>query len=421
MKTAPLPHNEAERLADLYRYGILDTAAEAEFDDLTELAAHLCGVPIALISLVDVERLWFKSAVGLSFPEVPRARSFCSQAIHDNQVFEVADALKDERFFDSPLVTAAPDIRFYAGVPLVTDRGHAIGSLCVIDTVPRELSAAQKKVLAALGRQVMRQLDLRLLNAELERRVAARTADLQTSAHDLQMLSQSLAHDLRQPLISMSGYTTLLQQEVESERGKHCLQRVAAGVGQINLRADALLYFANLAHLSLKRQAVDLRKVALAHIHALQAAAPKRRVRAQVQDGLQASGDPELLRELMHELLDNAWRHTASLSLATLDVGSSTGADGVWVYHVRDNGAGFDMRYASSLFEPFQRLSTGDGEGEGIGLARVKRIAVKHGGRVWAECTPGQGASFYFTLSAPGVAPRLSTALETADRANMTP
>ena len=217
----------------------------------------------------------------------------------------------------------------------------------------------------------------------------------------------------------MSGYTTLLRQEVGSERGKHYLQRVAVGVAQIDLRADALLYFANLAHLSLKRQAVDLRKMAMEHIEALQAAAaPQRRVRALVQDELQASGDPALLRELMHELLDNAWRHTAGLALAKLDVGSSTGVDVTRVYYVRDNGAGFKMRHASRLFDPFQQLVIDDVEREGIGLARVKRIAVKHGGRVWAESTQGQGASFYFTLAPAEAALPAPAALPAADRAS---
>ncbi len=239
------------------------------------------------------------------------------------------------------------------------------------------------------------------LNADLERRVSARTADLERTTDDLQMLSHSLAHDLRQPLISMSGYTALLQQDVTSERGQHYLRRVAAGITQINLRSDALLYFANLARLPLKRQAVDLRKIALAHVEALQVAAPQRRVRALVQEDLQACGDPALLGELMRELLDNAWRFTASQPMATLAVGSNTGVDGECVYHVRDNGAGFDMRYADSLFDPFQQLASGDDLGEGIGLARVKRIVMKHGGRVWAESTQGQGATFSFTLAHP--------------------
>jgi light-regulated signal transduction histidine kinase (bacteriophytochrome) len=237
------------------------------------------------------------------------------------------------------------------------------------------------------------------LNADLERRVSARTAELERTTDDLQMLSHSLAHDLRQPLISMSGYTALLQQEVASERGRHYLSRVAAGIAQINLRSDALLYFANLARLPLKRQAVDLRKIALAHVQALQLASPQRCVRVLVQENLQASGDPALLGELMRELLDNAWRFTAAQPMATLEAGSSTGLNGESVYHVRDNGPGFDMRYADSLFDPFQRLVTGDDVGEGIGLARVKRIVMKHGGRAWAESTQGQGASFFFTLA----------------------
>ena len=160
----------------------------------------------------------------------------------------------------------------------------------------------------------------------------------------------------------------------------------------------------------------------MAHIEALQAAAPQRRLRALVQDELQASGDPALLRELMHklmhELLDNAWRHTAGLALAKLDVGSSTGVDGTRVYYVRDNGAGFKMRHASRLFDPFQQLVSDDVEREGIGLARVKRIAVKHGGRVWAESTQRQGASFYFTLAPAEAALPAPAALPAADRAS---
>lgn len=547
--------NEADRLAALYRYQILDTAPEAEFDDICELAAHICQAPVALVSMVDAGRQWFKSRVGLDVTETPRAGSFCDHAIHGEGVFEVPNALEDLRFVHHPAVVGDEQLRFYAGAPLMTGDGHSIGTLCVMDKLTRQLSPAQKTALSALGRQVVRQLESRLhiarerslnqklasqarfqkvlldsamaavisitdrglvasfnpaaeallgyrpdevigreplsffhveeelqaragelcaelghdvsaqesllararmgqpetrewhyrrsngtlvpvmasiaaladdddaaggfvvlawdmterrqsherivrLNADLERRVSARTADLQRTTDDLQMLSQSIAHDLRQPLISMSGYTALLQQELASERGQHYLRRVAAGIAQINLRADALLYFANLARLPLKRQAVDLRTIALAQVETMQAAAPQRRVRTLVQEELQASGDPALLGELMRELLDNAWRFTASQPLAMLEVGSSTGVDGECVYHVRDNGAGFDMRYADSLFDPFQQLASGDevAVGQGIGLARVKRIVMKHGGRVWAESSPGRGSSFYFTI-----------------------
>lgn len=161
MKPAPIAADETIRLDALRRYGILDTPAEAEFDDFTKLAAQICATPIALISLIDADRQWFKSKLGLAAPETPRDISFCGHAIHGREVFEVPNALEDERFSDNPLVTSAPWIRFYAGAPLVAPEGHAIGTLCVIDKAPRRLSDAQRDALMALGRQVVRQLELR--------------------------------------------------------------------------------------------------------------------------------------------------------------------------------------------------------------------------------------------------------------------
>ncbi len=168
MKRAPVGANEAERLEALRRYAILDTAAEAEFDDFTHLASQICDTPIALISLVDAGRQWFKSKVGIDAPETPRDISFCGHAIHGADIFEIPNALEDERFRDNPLVTAAPNIRFYAGMPLVTPDGHGIGTLCVIDSEPHVLTETQRDALAALGRQVVRQLELRLAMRQQE-------------------------------------------------------------------------------------------------------------------------------------------------------------------------------------------------------------------------------------------------------------
>ena len=170
---SPKPANEKHRLATLRGYEILDTEPEAAFDDLTSLASYICQTPIALISLIDAERQWFKSKVGLSVTETSRDVAFCASAIFQSDVFIVPDASKDERFSENPLVVSEPKIRFYAGATLMTD-GHALGTLCVIDQVPRTLSPEQLDSLRALSRQVQAQLELRRNLKRLGQSLAAR-------------------------------------------------------------------------------------------------------------------------------------------------------------------------------------------------------------------------------------------------------
>jgi GAF domain-containing protein len=162
-----VPNNEAARLEALRRYRILDTAPEKSFDQITALAAYICGTPIAHISLIDSQRQWFKSKTGLDLDQTDRESAFCAHTIMGTDLFIIQNTLEDERFATNPLVTGEPRIRFYAGAPLTTPDGHNLGALCVVDRQPRELTVQQKSALAALANLTVGQLELRRASFDL--------------------------------------------------------------------------------------------------------------------------------------------------------------------------------------------------------------------------------------------------------------
>jgi light-regulated signal transduction histidine kinase (bacteriophytochrome) len=222
---------------------------------------------------------------------------------------------------------------------------------------------------------------------------------LRSSNQELEAFSYSVSHDLRAPLGAINGFSKALALKLEGQpddRVHHYLSRIQAGVEKMEQLIDALLSLAKVARAPLNYGPVDLSVIARETLEGLQVQHPERQVGAQVEDGLDAQGDARLLRLVLENLIGNAWKFTSHRKDARIEVGRLQGGS---VFFVRDNGVGFDMRYAGKLFGVFQRLHLADEyEGTGVGLALVQRIIHRHGGRVWADAEAERGATFYFTL-----------------------
>ena len=241
------------------------------------------------------------------------------------------------------------------------------------------------------------------LNAELEQRVRERTAELEVANQELEAFSYSVSHDLRAPLRSIDGFSRILLEDYPDKldaEGKDSLKRVRAASQRMGELIDDLLKLSHASRTEMRRTEVDLTALAGEIAAELRRDDPARQGRWVIAPGLVATGDPQLLREVLENLLGNAWKFTGKRTDPVIEFGVTNG-EAVRAFFVRDNGAGFDMAYAGKLFGAFQRLhATADFPGTGIGLATVQRIIHRHGGRVWAEGAVGQGATFYFTLGA---------------------
>lgn len=240
------------------------------------------------------------------------------------------------------------------------------------------------------------------LNVNLENRVLRRTAELEAANREMEAFSYSVAHDLRAPLSAIDGFSVLLQRAMPSESGgraHHYAARIRSGVRRMGELTDALLSLAQLSRTSLQWTTVNMSEEAAEIIKRCSEKDAARVVQTTVEPGLRVRADRSLLRQVLVNLIANAWKFTSKKSCACISVGQQVGSDGKPVYFVRDNGAGFDMAYADKLFGTFQRLhSQEEFSGSGIGLATVQRIINRHGGKVWARASVEQGSTFYFTL-----------------------
>lgn len=397
MISAPLPVDEGARLASLRQLKVLDTAPEPELDDLVSLVAFICGTPMALVSLVDQDRQWFKSRLGVEEQETPRAISFCQYAILHRRLFVVQDATRDERFMDSPLVTAGPRIRFYAGAPLLDDDGHALGTLCTMDRVPRELSPQQQNALLTLARQASAHLRLRKAYDDLRRLEELRDS-----------LTHMIVHDLRQPLQALIGglETLPLLGELNDEQREFVEISADGGetlLGMINDLLDISKMESGTLELErtlldpcpvVERAAAQVRQLALAkNLHV--------RVDA-TSSGEVTLADPDKLRRVVVNLLGNAIKFTPPGGTITVSV-QPRDPGGTCRISVADTGEGIPREAFERIFEKFGQVESrkaGRKMSTGLGLTFCKMVVEAHGGRIWVESEPGRGSVFSFTLPA---------------------
>lgn len=405
MKIAPLPPNETERLEALNAHSVLDTPPEAGFDELTRLASRLCGTPMALVSLVDQARQWFKAKVGVDASETPRNLAFCSHAILQDELFVVPDALQDERFHDNPLVVGEPHVRFYAGTPLKSMSGHNLGTLCVIDHVPRELSPEQAEVLRVLGRQVEALLQLRLRVKELERRDAEGRSQRDALARMQKQkdeLLQLVAKDIQVPLGSIQAQASLvlcrsqLPEEVRTSarqirESTESLQRLVTNLVE-SAREDAPLV-PQLGEFDVRGLVTEVARDFSLRVHGSHRQFTHS---VQVSERL-VTLDRELLRRTLDNLLDNSFRFTA-LGSGKVSLEATQPESGLLEVRVRDEGPGIPSAARPYVFENYlpEGVPTAARAraSNSLGLAFCRRAIEAHGGWIWVEDNPPKGTAF---------------------------
>jgi signal transduction histidine kinase/ActR/RegA family two-component response regulator len=403
-----IPQDEAARLEALRLYNVLDTGPEEAFDRITKLARHIFNVPIAMVTLIDSSRQWFKSRYGLDIRETERDISFCAHTILDHCVMMVPDATQDGRFRHNPLVTGYPDVRFYAGAPLTTPDGYNIGTLAIIDTHPRpELSTEQVETLTDLAALVVDELELRFTSRRLRidmlerERVSERAQE--NSRAKSEFLSR-MSHELRTPLTAILGFGQLLEMSdldaADADAVHHIL---TAGNHLLSLINDVLdISRVEAGRLLLSIEPVGVQPLVDEVFTLLQTMARERKVTlersSKLPAGLLVRADNQRLKQVLLNLVSNAIKYNREGGTVRL---SCQGVDDAHVsIRVTDTGPGIPKEKCHRLFQPFDRLDADQSgiEGTGLGLALSKQLMEAMGGTIDVESRVGEGSTFVLSL-----------------------
>jgi len=392
MNLVNTPENENKRLYDLYSSGLLDSPQEEEFDEIVNFASSLCNMPIAIISLTDTNRQWFKAKVGIDITEIKRETSFCAHAILSNGLFEVPDAFEDERFNDNPMVVEAPHIRFYAGMPLITSTGSRLGTLCVINSMPGQLNEAQKYGLKLLANTIIKIAELRIKNQKLH-----------YLGQNQKKIISILAHDIKNPLVSIKNIIDLKQNDVLDANESLAMMGLVSGQlnstikmvedvvnwGQLQLQIGQQLQFedVNLSELVDKVFATEMLKSSI----------KENKLVNLIASAVIINSDKNILEFILRNLVSNANKFTQNGTITIFCYKENEKT----LLNVSDTGVGMTKEFADRIlsgcdFNP--GLGTNNEKGSGLGLLLVKEFIDQINGSIFIESTVGKGTTFKITI-----------------------
>lgn len=422
-----IPFNDLQRIAALRRYEILDTMPEQSFTNIAQLASSFFNAPIALISLVDTTRVFFKANVGMGNTRyAERGKSLCSLAVLKNQPTVFEDAAAEPSLLSNPLVAGEFGLRFYAGAPLVSSDGFNIGTLCIIDKAPRRFDATQVRQLEQFAAIAMHDIELRLASQintrELQEKVAERTIELTAANEDLKRSNEELeqfayvaSHDLQEPLRRIMTFSRLLNDRFSSdlpaEGGAH-LKAIDTAASRMSLMIRDVLNYARVSQDALRIGRVDLNEVMTEVSGDLEEKIAETGARIECEELPVIRGNAAQFRQVLFNLLTNALKfrikdvqpvvqiHAELVSGQALPVKLDLPAGKNYCcIKMRDNGIGFNPEHTERIFQLFQRLhSSTQYPGTGIGLALCKKIVMHHGGDILAFSQSGKGAEFQVWL-----------------------
>jgi signal transduction histidine kinase len=384
---------EAERIQTLKKYDILDTPPNANFDRITKLAAKLFNVPIAIVSLVDTDRIWFKSRYGIDIPQIERNTGLCSVAIQSDDIYLMEDATNNSLTATNPYVAGQCGLKFYAAAPLKVKAGYNIGTLCIVDRSPRQLTERQKEILHDLAEILISQIELRLVN--------------KIAAEQQNQLLNIAVHDLRNPLTTIPLWTELIKEEKKNHQAviemsdyiKKAALKMAKTINEL-LESAALdanqikLRFSELNLVSVVQRVVDANQIL--------ANAKDQNLHLTIEDHPTVFADETKLVEIVDNLLNNAIKYSSknkNISLTIKQVKNKA------IIEIIDEGLGFTKEDKKDVFERFSKLSskpTGEETSSGLGLFIVKLFVEAHKGKIYLE-SEGKDKGSKFTVEIPVV------------------